>query len=181
MKHAAAVALGSSPIVTLGALHVLGNAQPPHWSVQANEFLTLAFWLTILVALAGGAFGGISYEVLLRGGAIELPHRVRADNPGRAYTHAPAENLIALGIVGRALVGAAAAMTVLLVIEPGNGHLSIALSVTSGAAAPAVIRLMRRQLLAAANAFSRRADDPRASQARADAGPRQPSAQTAYS
>src|SRR5436190_2064454 len=82
-----------------------------------------------------GAFGGIAYELLLRSGAIELPHRVRAEDAKR-YTHAPVHSLIALGIFGRAIVGAAAALTLLFVVAPTTAHSAIAMSVTAGAAAP---------------------------------------------
>jgi hypothetical protein len=51
--------------------------------------------------LLGGAFGGVSYELLLRGGAIELPHRVKPDSGGRSYSHAPPETLVALGTMNR--------------------------------------------------------------------------------
>jgi hypothetical protein len=155
MKHAAALAVSSSPLVTFGALQMLGSAQTPQWPALADDFLNLHFWLTMLVVFVGGAFGGISYELLLRGGAIELPHRVRPGAVGRSFTHAPPESLIATGIVGRAMVGAAAALAVLLVAAPSTAQAAIAVSVTSGAAAPAVIRVMRRHLLAAAEALSR--------------------------
>ena len=71
-----------------------------------------------------------AYELLLRGGAIELPHRVREEEVGRKYTHAPAHTLIALGILGRGLVGAAAAVTILMVTAPTSAHAAIAVSIT---------------------------------------------------
>jgi hypothetical protein len=155
--------MGASPIVTFGALQLMGSAATPQWLGIADDFLSPRFWLTIVVMLVGGAFGGISYELLLRGGAIELPHRVRPDGVGKTYTHAPAETLIALGTVGRGLVGAAAAVSVLLVGSPSTAHAAIALSVTSGAAAPALIRLMRKQLMVAADFLGRmnRAEQPK--------------------
>src|SRR5690242_11014897 len=115
MRHAATIGigLGASPLVTFGAMQMFGSSgtrQPP---TVTDDFMSPRFWLTIVVVLLGGAFGGVSYELLLRKGAIELPHRVKPDAPGRSFTHAPAETLIALGIVGRALVGSAAALSVL--------------------------------------------------------------------
>jgi hypothetical protein len=162
MKHAASVAIGASPIVTFGALQMFGASSAAQWPDVADQFMNLRFWLTILVILLCGAFGGVSYELLLRKGAIELPHRVQPDSVGRAYTHAPPNTLIAFGIVGRALVGSAAALCILLVAAPGTAHAVIALSVTAGAAAPALIRLMRKQLLVAANVLDRlnRAGEP---------------------
>ncbi|HEY3058127.1 MAG TPA: hypothetical protein VGL99_04040 [Chloroflexota bacterium] len=155
MRNAAAVAIGSSPVLTFGALQVLGSSQTPQWNGIADDFLNLRFWFTLAVLVMSGAFGGIAYELLLRGGAIELPHRVHKYEAARVHKHAPAETLIALGIVGRAIVGAAAALTVLLVVAPSSAHAAIALGVTSGAAAPALIRLMRKQLLFAADAMAR--------------------------
>jgi hypothetical protein len=131
------------------------GASTPPWPGITDDFMSLRFWLTIAVMLLGGAFGGVSYELLLRKGAIELPHRVQADAAGRNYSHAPAETLIAIGIVGRALVGSAAAISVLMVANPSTGHAALALSVTSGAAAPALIRLMRKQLLIASDVLDR--------------------------
>src|SRR5579864_7407260 len=97
---------------------MLGSTSAPQWSGIADDFLSPHFWLTIVVMIIGGAIGGVAYEVLLRGGVIELPHRVRPDDTGRTNTHAPADTLIALGTVGRALVGSVAAVTVLLVMAP---------------------------------------------------------------
>jgi hypothetical protein len=161
MRNAAAIAIGSSPVLTFGALQLLGASQTPQWSGIADDFQSLRFWFTLSIVLICGGFGGIAYELLLRGGAIELPHRVRPED-GKTYTHAPAHSLIALGIVGRAIVGAAAALTVLLVVAPSTAHSAIALSVTAGAAAPALIRLMRKQLLFAADAVARLKRDTRA-------------------
>ena len=149
------MAMGSTSIVTFGALQLLGSGQPRHWSGLADDFEMPRFWMTVIVMVLAGAFGGIAYELLLRKGAIELPHRVRPGTARPAYRHAPEETLIALGTLGRALVGAAAAMTVLLVVAPSTAQAAIALGVTAGAAAPAVIRLMRRQLLFAADAIAR--------------------------
>jgi hypothetical protein len=155
MRNAATLALGASPIVTFGALQMFGTPQPSQWSEIADAFMNVHFWLTVAVILVGGGFGGVSYELLLRKGAIELPHRVQAETVGRNHSHVPAETLVAFGIVGRAMVGAAAAMCVLLVATPSTPHGVIALSVTAGAAAPALIRLMRKQLLVAANVLDR--------------------------
>jgi hypothetical protein len=164
MKHAA-VAIGS-PFATFGALQLLGASQVPQWPSVAADFASPGLWVTILALVVAGAFGGVAYELLLRGGTIELPHRVRPDAVGRNYTHAPAESLIALGVVGRALVGSAAAVSVLLVVAPTSAHATLALGITSGAAAPALIRLMRRQLLFAADALSRVQRQPQTSAAR---------------
>jgi len=149
-------------VLTFGALQLLGSTQTPHqWAAFADDFLNMHFWFAMLVVLLSGAFGGVSYELLRRGGADELPHRVRPERGGRVHNHAPHENLIALGILGRAIVGASAAAAVLMVVAPGTAQAAIALGVTSGAAAPAVIRLMRKQLLFAADAMSRLSDNRR--------------------
>jgi hypothetical protein len=147
--------MGSTSIVTFGALQLLGSGQPRHWSGLADDFEMPRFWMTVIVMVLAGAFGGIAYELLLRKGAIELPHRVRPGTARPAHRHAPEETLIVLGTLGRALVGAAAALTVLMVVAPSTAQAAIALGVTAGASAPAVIRLMRKQLLVAADAISR--------------------------
>ena len=142
-------------MLTIGALQLLGGPQTPQWSSIADDFFSPRFWFTLLVLLISGAFGGVSYELLLRGGTIELPHRVRPGHGGRTFHHAPRNSLIALGIVGRSIVGASAAAAVLMVVAPSTAHSAVALGVTAGAAAPALIRLMRKQLLFAADALSR--------------------------
>jgi hypothetical protein len=166
MRNAAALALGSSPIVTFGALQLLGPHQPGQWSMHADEFSSLRFWLTLSVMLLAGAFGGIAYELLLRKGAIELPHRATRRCVTRRRSPAPAETMIVLGTLGRALVGAAAAMTVLLVVTPSTAQAAIALGVTAGAGAPATIRLMKKQLTFAADAISRLGHNTQPSEAR---------------
>jgi hypothetical protein len=154
MRNVAAVAVGSSPVLTFGALQLLGSSQTSQWSGIADDFMNPRFWFSLVIVLLCGAFGGVAYELLLRSGAIELPHRVRAED-ARRYTHAPVHSLIALGIFGRAIVGAAAAVTLLFVVAPTTAHSAIAMSVTAGAAAPAMIRLMRKQLMFAADLMSR--------------------------
>ena len=154
MKHAASAAavVGSSPLL-FGAL-LLGSTQPGHWSAVASELETPDCWFTLVVILLFGAFGGFCYELLLRKGTIELPHRVRP-NTGRVFTHAAAKDLFALGVVGRMLVGAAAAVGVLVMVSPSSAQAAAGLAVTSGASAPALIRLLRKQLMFAADALGR--------------------------
>src|SRR5205085_11024412 len=82
MKQTAAVAFSASPLVGFGALQMLGSGATPQWSGITDDFLSPRFWLTIVIMLLGGAFGGMAYELLLRGGALELPHRVRGEEVG---------------------------------------------------------------------------------------------------
>ena len=168
MKQAAALA---TPIATLGAVQMLGASQTTPWPTIGANFVDVQFWLTIFIVALAGAFGGVSYELLLRGGAIELPHRVKPGTGGRSYGSAPVENLIALGILGRALVGAGAGLSVLLFVGPSNGHTAIALGVTSGAAAPAMIRLMRKRFISLAEALSTIRGGSRTAQARGQTEP----------
>jgi hypothetical protein len=72
------------------------------------------------------------------------------------------------------MVGAAAAATVLLVVAPSSAQSAIALGVTAGAAAPAVIRLMRKQLLFAADALSRMNRETRSADSSRVAEPTRP-------
>jgi hypothetical protein len=164
MRHAAALALGSSPLVTFGALQLLGSPQPVQWTGVANDLVDGRFWLTLVVMALAGAFGGVAYELLLRKGAVELPHRLTTRTARRRSSHAPPEHVFVLGTLGRALVGAAAAMTVLLVVSPSTAHGAVALGVTAGAGAPAVIRLMKKQLMFAADALQRLSHAPRKQQ-----------------
>jgi uncharacterized protein len=54
-------------MVTFGALQMLGSSATPQWSAIAIDLVDARFRLTIVVMLLGGAFGGVSYELLLRG------------------------------------------------------------------------------------------------------------------
>src|SRR3979411_3048274 len=103
MKQAAALA---TPIATLGAVQLFGASQTAPWSKINGDFLEVQFWLAIVIVALAGAFGGVSYELLLRGGAIELPHRVKQGTGGRSYGMAPGEDLMALRMPGGAPVDA---------------------------------------------------------------------------
>lgn len=137
-------------------MQLFGSTSTPHFADVTGDFLSPTFWVTILVVALGGAFGGISYELMLRKGSIELPHGVQADAAtAKTCPHSPAEPTIALGIVGRALVGSAASVSALMVFTPSSGQATLALSVICGAAAPAVIRVLRKRVLAALSGAER--------------------------
>jgi len=146
MKNLAMAAAGSSPILTLGAIQFM-HPSPADWEAVAAGFLDPRFWFTLAVVLLFGAFGGVSYELLLLRGTVELPHRVDTDV---ANSH-----LVSLGILGRAIVGAAAAGSMLLVTSPSSPETAVALAITSGIGSQALIRLLRKQLIAATSALSK--------------------------
>jgi hypothetical protein len=129
---------------------------------MADSFLEPRFWLALFVVMLFGAFGGIAYELLLRGGTLEMPHRIYREEAAETLSHAPVEVLIDLGFLGRAIVGAAAAVTVLLVVAPAAAN-AVPLSVAAGAAAPAIIRLMRKQVVTLASVLPRTSRNPRRS------------------
>jgi hypothetical protein len=149
MKNLAVAAAGSSPILTLGAIQFM-HPSAADWEAVAAGFLDSRFWFALGVVLLFGAFGGISYELLLLRGVIELPHRGDTSAAGQANPH-----LVSLGIVGRAIVGAAAAGSMLLVASPNNPQTAIALAITSGIGSQALIRLLRKQLVAATRALGK--------------------------
>src|SRR5579859_2333979 len=97
MKNLAVAAAGSSPILTLGAIQFM-HPSAADWDAVATGFLDPRFWFTLGIVLLFGAFGGISYELLLLKGVIELPHR---GDTGAADQ--PNPHLVSLGIVGRAI------------------------------------------------------------------------------
>jgi hypothetical protein len=149
MKNLAVAAAGSSPILTLGAIQFM-HPSPADWEAVAVGFLDPRFWFTLGIVLLFGAFGGVSYELLLLKGTIELPHRVDTSAADPAKPH-----LVSLGIVGRAIVGAAAAGSMLLVNSPTSSQTAVALAITSGIASQALIRLLRKQLVATTSVLSK--------------------------
>jgi hypothetical protein len=54
-------------MVNFGALQMLGSSATPQWSAIGIDLVDARFWLSVVVMLLGGAFGGVSYELLLRG------------------------------------------------------------------------------------------------------------------
>jgi len=113
----------------------------------ATGFLDSMFWFALTMTLAFGAFGGVVYELLLRRGTIELPHRVTTHAEIDQYTHAPAHTLVKVGTLGRGVVGATAAVIVMSIIPVGTPHAAAAVALTAGAAAPTLIRLVRKHLI----------------------------------
>jgi hypothetical protein len=148
MKNLGVAAAGSSPLLTLGAIQFM-HSSAADWAAVASGFLDPRFWFTLGVMLLFGAFGGISYELLLLKGVIELPHR------GNPSTDLANPHLVSLGIVGRAIVGAAAAGSMLLVASPNSPQTAVALAITSGIGSQALIRLLRKQLVAATKALGK--------------------------
>jgi hypothetical protein len=142
-----AVALAGAPVV--GATVVAAT----HWPeaglapAVAAGFLDSMFWFAFAMTVAFGAFGGLVYELLLRQGTLELPHRVTTQAEMAQHTHAPAHTLIKVGTLGRGVVGATAAVIVISIVPVGTPHAAAAVALTAGAAAPTLIRLVRKHLI----------------------------------
>jgi|SRR5579859_4902449 len=149
MKNLGVAAAGSSPLLTLGAIQFI-HPSAADWAAVAAGFLDPQFWFTLAVMFVFGAFGGVSYELLLLKGVIELPHRGDTSAADLANPH-----LVSLGIVGRAIVGAAAAGAMLLITSPNTPQTAVALAITSGIGSQALIRLLRKQLVAATKALGK--------------------------
>jgi hypothetical protein len=107
------------------------------------------FWLFLLVVAAFGAFGGVIYELLVLKGRLQLPHRAEGtegdDLPGVA-----ARYLYDLGTLARILIGAAAAIVVVWVLDlQSNGATGvIAGAIVAGATGIAVFRSLQDRLIA---------------------------------
>lgn len=149
----AAVALSTSPYLAVGAgavgLHAFGSQVP--WSELANTYLEPRFWLTLAVIAACGAVGGVVYELVRWRGIIELPHRVGCAEMNESNPDAPTSAMIDLGVVGRAISGATAAVAIQWIVPPGNAEATLAVAVTAGLTASPLIRTLRRQIVALAN------------------------------
>ena len=130
-------------------LHAFGTQAP--WSDLANTYLEARFWLTVAVIAACGAVGGVVYELVRWRGMLELPHRVGSAEAHESNPDAPASAMIDLGVVGRAISGATAAVAVQWVVPAGNAEATLALAVTAGLTASPLIRTLRRQIVALAS------------------------------
>jgi hypothetical protein len=116
-----------------------------------KEWKEPRFWIFLLVIALFGAFGGVIYELLLFKGRFELPHKTDDFVSDPSFDGAIAKHLFDLGILGRMLIGAAAAVVVVWLLKfDAQGSLAvIAGSIIAGATGIAVFRSLQDRLLAA--------------------------------
>ena len=93
--------------------------------------------------------GGIVAELVLFQGRIQWPHKVRKDEAVEAGGLAIWNNLFDLGILARIIIGAAAAVAILLAIPQNNLLLLIATSLVAGSAGTSVLRALQDRIQAA--------------------------------
>lgn len=109
------------------------------------------FWVFLVVVALFGALGGLVYELMTLRGRFEVPHRTDDIATGEDLEGAIAKYLYDLGLLGRMIIGALAAIVVvwpLGLIE--RGPLAVLSgSILAGAAGIAVFRSLQDRLLAA--------------------------------
>ncbi len=70
------------------------------------------FWIFLLVVAFFGALGGLVYELMTLRGRLELPHRADDVAADEDLPGAVARYLYDLGLLGRMIIGALAAIVV---------------------------------------------------------------------
>jgi hypothetical protein len=101
----------------------------------ANTMTQGDFRLILILTLVFGALGGLVYELMVLQGSVEQPHRVQAG--GWVYD---------LGVIGRMLMGAMAAVAALFVISPEDAYKLVAVSVIAGASASAIFKSLQARV-----------------------------------
>ena len=93
------------------------------------------FRLVLALTLIFGGLGGLVYELMVLQGSVEQPHRVKEG--GWVYD---------LGVIGRMLMGAMAAVAALFVISPADAYKLVAVSVIAGASASAIFKSLQARV-----------------------------------
>lgn len=140
--------------LVLAPAPLLAQGTPPPLDPLTAFFdglMTVRFWGFLALVGFFGTLGGLVYELLSLGGRIERPHKTDDVDPTEKLEGAIAKYLYDLGVVGRIVIGALAAIAVvgpLNVIEKGPlGVISV--SIVAGAVGIAVFRSLQNRLLAA--------------------------------
>lgn len=109
------------------------------------------FWIFLAVVAAFGALGGLVYELMTLRGRLEMPHRADDVAAEEDLSGAVARYLYDLGLFGRMIIGALAAIVVVWPLGlVGSGPLAvISGSIVAGAAGIAVFRSLQDRLMAA--------------------------------
>lgn len=93
------------------------------------------FKIVLIVTLIFGALGGLVYELLVLQGSIETPHHVTEG--GFALD---------LGVLGRMLMGAMAAVAGLYVTPPDTAYKLVAVAVVAGVSASAIFKSVQSRV-----------------------------------
>jgi hypothetical protein len=93
------------------------------------------FRVVLLITLLFGALGGLVYEMVVLQGSIEQPHRVQEG--GWVYD---------LGVWGRMLMGAMAAIAALYAVPSDSAYKLVAVSVVAGASASAIFKSLQSRV-----------------------------------
>lgn len=109
------------------------------------------FWVFLLVVAAFGSLGGLVYELMTLRGRLEMPHRADDVAADEDLAGAVARYLYDLGLLGRMIIGALAAIVVVWPLGlVDSGPLAvISGSIVAGAAGIAVFRSLQDRLMAA--------------------------------
>lgn len=126
------LALGAAAVIAYGKLALPGEA-------------SAALWIAPLF----GAIGGVMYELIALQGNIEWPHTsLEEEVPLDGFPHARIGFLYDLGILSRALIGAAAALAVFWIIPVEAGIKAVAVPILAGVSGTAVLRSLQDRLIA---------------------------------
>lgn len=109
------------------------------------------FWIFLGVVAFFGALGGLVYELMTLRGRLEIPHKADDVDADEDLSGAVARYLYDLGLLGRMIIGALAAIVVvwpLGLVESGPLAV-ISGSIIAGAAGIAVFRSLQDRLMAA--------------------------------
>lgn len=134
--------------VTATTLHAVGLSSALDTLGLSTGLVDGGLWFTLGVAAGFGALGGIVAELMSLHGRIELPHRVRRTNRGRRCRLGDPRHEVDLAVFSRMLLGAAAALSLLVIFTPGNAAALVVNALIAGSAATGVIRLVQGRMLA---------------------------------
>lgn len=109
------------------------------------------FWIFLVVVAVFGGLGGLVYELMTLRGRLERPHRADDVAAEEDLSGAVARYLYDLGLLGRMIIGALAAIVVVWPLElVDSGPLAvISGSIIAGATGIAVFRSLQDRLMAA--------------------------------
>ena len=109
------------------------------------------FWVFLAVVAAFGALGGLVYELMTLRGRLEMPHRADDVAADEDLSGAVARYLYDMGLLGRLIIGALAAIVVVWPLGlVDSGPLAvISGSIVAGATGIAVFRSLQDRLMAA--------------------------------
>jgi hypothetical protein len=122
----------ATPVPTRSAAAPIGGLDTKY---LADTMTTGDFRLVLVLTLVFGGLGGLVYELMVLQGSVEQPHRVQEG--GWVYD---------LGVVGRVIMGALAAVAALFVISPEDAYKLVAVSVVAGASASAIFKSLQARV-----------------------------------